>query len=280
LFGSARNIGEKLKYRIFEVQALTSSIGIAPNKFLAKIASDLEKPDGLVIVDENNIRSFLNPLPLSRMWGAGKKTIEKLERFGIYTIGDLAKFPPDVLEQKFGKLGKHFYMLSRGMDDRPVIPEHMVKSVSNEHTFSEDILDINVLNKTLLRLAEKVGYRMRQKGLTGKTVVLKLRYQGFDTITRNKTLKHPTSNTDVIFKVINDLFSANYERKRKVRLLGVGISGFHDKTGGQLSLFEQSDEKPSELDIVEDLVRKKFGKNAISRAEGLSKTKDQDRWIE
>jgi nucleotidyltransferase/DNA polymerase involved in DNA repair len=280
LFGSARNIGEKLKYRIFEVQALTSSIGIAPNKFLAKIASDLEKPDGLVIVDENNIRSFLNPLPLSRMWGAGKKTIEKLERFGIYTIGDLAKFPPDVLEQKFGKLGKHFYMLSRGMDDRPVIPEHMVKSVSNEHTFSEDILDINVLNKTLLRLAEKVGYRMRQKGLTGKTVVLKLRYQGFDTITRNKTLKHPTSNTDVIFKVINDLFSANYERKRKVRLLGVGISGFHDKTGGQLSLFEQSDEKPSELDIVEDLVRKKFGKNAISRAEGLSKTKDQGRWIE
>ena len=121
---------------------------------------------------------------------------------------------------------------------------------------------------------------MRLKGLTGKTVHLKLRYQGFDTITRNKTLKHPTSSTDVLFKVINDLFSTNYEKKRKVRLLGVGMSGFEDKTGAQLSLFEQSNGKPSELDIVEDLVRKKFGKNAISRAAGLSKTKDQDRWIE
>jgi nucleotidyltransferase/DNA polymerase involved in DNA repair len=280
LFGSAKIIGEKLKYRIYETQALTASVGIAPNKFLAKIASDLEKPDGLVIVDANKIQEFLNPLPLVRLWGAGKKTIEKLNKQHIYTIGDLAKLPKDVLQQKFGKQGNHFYQLSRGLDTRPVIPRHEVKSVSNETTFSHDLFDLDVLRETLLHLSEKVTYRMRQKDLKGKTVQLKLRYEGFDTITRNRSLKHSTANTEVIFQIIWELFESNYDKRRKVRLLGVGMSGFKGKADVQLSLFDQPEEKISELDIVEDLVRKKFGKNAINRAEGMRKSKDAEQWFE
>jgi len=280
LFGSAKIIGQKLKYRIFETQALIASVGIAPNKFLAKIASDLEKPDGLVIVQEEKIQEFLNPLVLSRLWGAGKKTIEKLNKEHIYTIGDLAKLPEEILQQKFGKQGRHFFYLSRGLDDRPVVPGHEVKSVSNEKTFSHDLYDMEILRETLIHLCEKVAYRMRQKKLNGKTVQLKLRYEGFETLTRNKTIKDSTANTEIIFKLIWGLFEQNYDKRRKVRLLGVGITGFKEKPVRQLSLFDENNNKTSNLDLVEDLVRKKFGKNAISRAEGMRKSKDPDQWFE
>jgi len=280
LFGSAKIIGQKLKYRIFETQALIASVGIAPNKFLAKIASDLEKPDGLVIVQEEKIQEFLNPLVLSRLWGAGKKTIEKLNKEHIYTIGDLAKLPEEILQQKFGKQGRHFFYLSRGLDNRPVVPGHEVKSVSNETTFSHDLYDMEILRETLIHLCEKVAYRMRQKKLNGKTVQLKLRYEGFETLTRNKTIKDSTANTEIIFKLIWGLFEQNYDKRRKVRLLGVGITGFKEKPVRQLSLFDENNNKTSNLDLVEDLVRKKFGKNAISRAEGMRKSKDPDQWFE
>jgi len=233
-----------------------------------------------VIVDVNKIQEFLNPLPLARLWGAGKKTIEKLNKQHIYTIGDLAKLPKDILEKKFGKQGSHFYKLSRGLDTRPVVSGHEVKSVSNERTFSHDLFDQEVLRETLLHLSEKVGYRMRQKDLTGKTVQLKLRYEGFETITRNKTLKTSTANTEIIFKVIWELFTSNYDKRRKVRLLGVGMSGFKEQESEQLSLFDQPRKKISDLDSVEDLVRKKFGKNAINRAEGMRTSKDPDMWFE
>jgi len=280
LFGSAKTIGKKLKYRIYEAQALTASVGIAPNKFLAKIASDLEKPDGLVIVDENKIQEFLDPLPLSRLWGAGQKTIEKLNKEHIYSVGDLSKLPQKVLEQKFGKQGKNFYYLSRGLDDRPVVPAHEVKSVSNEMTFSHDLYDLEILRETLLHLSEKVGYRMRQKGLSGRTIHLKLRYEGFETITRNKTLNNTTANTEIIFNIVWKLFGQNYDTRRKVRLLGVGVSGFKESVGQQISLFDDTKKTLSQLDVVEDMVRKKFGKNAINRAEGMRKSKGPDQWFE
>ncbi len=280
LFGSARSIAKKLKYRIYESQAINASVGIAPNKFLAKIASDLEKPDGLVLVEHDKIESFLHPLSLVRMWGAGKKTIEKLNYLGIHTIGDLSEYPLDVLEKKFGKPGKHFYQLSHGIDDRAVIPEHKVKSVSNEITFSEDVMDINTLFRTLLQLSEKVGYRMRQKNLLGRTIHLKLRYQGFETITRNRTIPVNTANTNEIYKVIKELFEKHYDKIRKVRLLGVGMSGFQLAVNQQLSIFDQADKPKSDLDAVEDLVRKKFGKYSISRAEGMRKSKGYETWFE
>ncbi len=280
LLGSPKKIAQKLKYRIYQEQAITASVGIAPNKFLAKIASDLDKPDGLVIVDEDKIQPFLHPLPLKRMWGAGKKTIEKLNKDGIHTIGDLAKFPRELLVKKYGKTGLHFYKLSHGIDDRSVVPDHAVKSVSNEHTFHEDLFDLDQIYQTLLRLSEKVAYRMRKQGLKGRTIHLKLRYEGFETLTRNKTINHQTANTEIIHGIIKELFDRNYNRDRKVRLLGVGVSGFEQKSSQQLNLFDNVDKEVSKLDKVEDLVRKKFGKNAINRAEGLSKSSEDERWFE
>jgi nucleotidyltransferase/DNA polymerase involved in DNA repair len=273
LFPSVRAVGNRLKNRIYSEHNLTASVGIAPNKFLAKIASDLEKPDGLVIVKKDKVQNFLNPLDISKLWGAGKKTIAKLHQAGIRTIGDLAKFPLEILEQRFGKLGKHFYLLSHGIDDRKVISEHGVKSVSNELTFMEDVSDQDYLFKSLFRLCEKVAYRLRLKNLKGKTIHLKLRYQGFETITRNKTIKHLTANTDTIFHVVKELFQKNYTSGRKVRLLGVGVSGFVDEIGHQLSIFEKEAKETDTLDTLEDLVKKKFGKQAIVRAESLATDK-------
>lgn len=280
LFGSGRIIGEKLKEMVCQKQSLNASVGIAPNKFIAKIASDLEKPDGLVIVEKNKIQDFLNPLPISKLWGAGEKTIEKLNKLGIRTVGDLAQLPLNVLESRFGKFGKHFYALSRGIDDRDVKPRQNVKSVSNEYTFSDDIDDAVLVKETLLKLTEKVSYRMRKKNLFGRTIHLKLRYQGFETITRNKTIAYQTANTETIFEIITRLFDANYQTDRKIRLLGVGMSSFELKSDDQLSLFTEQNRIKSKLDIVEDTVREKFGQNAISRAEGLRQSNDEERWFE
>jgi len=236
LFGSVENLARELKLRIHQSQDLTASVGVAPNKFIAKIASDLKKPDGLVIVQEEMIREFLDPLSVSYIWGAGKKTIARLNHLGIYTIGDLRQFPGDLLEQYFGKLGRHFFALAHGQDDRAVVCGHEVKSVSNEVTFDRDITDTDVLQRTLFQLAEKVAYRLRQKGLSGRTVHLKLRYQSFDTITRMQTIATPTSGTEKIFGVAKELFEQNYQKGRKVRLVGVGMSGFSGETGLQAGL--------------------------------------------
>ncbi len=271
LFGDVENLGRELKIRILRNQDLTASVGIAPNKFIAKIASDLRKPDGLVIVEAGQgIQEFLDPLAVVYIWGAGKKTIAKLNHLGIYTIGDLRQFPADLLEQYFGKLGEHFYALAHGQDDRPVISGHEVKSVSNEVTFGEDITDLDMLQRTLFQLAEKVAYRLRQKGLTGRTIQLKLRYQSFDTITRVQTIPGVTANTEKIFSVVKELFIDNYQQGRKVRLIGVGISGFSDDLGRQMNIFECGLQDNDRLDVIEDLVKKKFGRKSISRAEGLT----------
>jgi DNA polymerase-4 len=270
LFKSKREIGLRLKARIVDDQKLIGSVGIAPNKFLAKIASDLNKPDGLVIVEKDKINEFLHPLPVSRMWGAGKKTLEKLEQSGIHTIGDLARLPEDVLKLKFGKSGSHFYRLAHGIDDREVVPEHGAKSVSNEITFLHDLNNKDELYHTLLRLSEKVAYRLRKQNLKGRTIHLKLRYEGFETITRNKTIAQQTSNTAVIHQTIIDLFNNNYQTHRKVRLLGVGVSGFSDQVSEQLSIFSKQQKTDSRLDEVADMVRDKFGRHSISRAEGLN----------
>jgi nucleotidyltransferase/DNA polymerase involved in DNA repair len=276
LFGTIDNLARELKRRILCSQDLTASVGVAPNKFIAKIASDLKKPDGLVIVEAGQIQEFLDPLSVAYIWGAGKKTIARLNHIGVYTIGDLRQFPADLLRQYFGKLGDHFNSLAHGLDDRPVISGQEVKSVSNEVTFNEDIADAAVLQRTLFQLAEKVAYRLRQKGLYGKTIHLKLRYQGFDTITRVQTIPVLTANTEKIFTVARELFNHNYQQGRKVRLLGIGVSGFTDTIGRQMNIFESGLEKNDRLDVLEDLVKKKFGRKSISRAEGLTHETGQD----
>ncbi|MEJ2545529.1 MAG: DNA polymerase IV, partial [Calditrichaceae bacterium] len=226
LFGSGPEIADKIKKRIKNDIRLTASVGVAPNKYLAKIASDLEKPDGLVVVDLDKIDDFLAPLDISRLWGAGIKTQAILKKMGIHTIGDLFSFPKEILEKRLGKLGEHFYNLAHGIDPRKVESGENVKSISNEHTFGQDVMNVKMLHKTILQLSEKVGYRLRKKVLQGRTVHLKLRYENFSTITRNKTLNSAIDSTQVIYSVVKELFDNNYQQGRKVRLLGVGISGF------------------------------------------------------
>ena len=274
LFGDGVSIARKIKERIVQKEHLTASIGVAPNKYLAKIASDLQKPDGLVVVAPDKIEAFLYPLDISRLWGAGPKTQQVLRKMGIQTIGDLARFPLDILKRKLGSAGEHFYRLAHGMDDRPVVVEETVKSVSNEHTFDQDTDDRDELRHTLLFLAEKVGYRLRKKHLKGHTVHLKLRYENFSTITRNLTLNHLTDRTKEIFEVVQDLFEKNYQPGRKIRLLGVGVSGFSEQANGQLSLFQDQEEKHEKLDQVQDLLIERFGKHIVHRAESIKPKKE------
>ena len=194
---------------------------------------------------------------------------------GIKTIGDLTAYPKEILDKKLGKMGGHFYHLAHGIDERPVHSENEVKSVSNERTFWTDILDERQMLRTWLQLSEKVGFRIRKKSLSGKTIHLKLRYDNFSTITRNKTLPDYINDTDTIFSTIKSLFEYNYQKGRKVRLLGVGISSFGDKEGRQLSLFGKSLGKKKALDEIQDLITNKFGKGVISRGESIS-NKDLD----
>lgn len=271
LFGDGAEIARKIKQRIRDRVHLTASVGVAPVKYLAKIASDLKKPDGLVVVEADKIGEFLWPLDISRLWGAGESTQQVLRKMGINTFGDLARFPKDILDAKLGKMGGHFYNLAHGIDFRAVEPYEQVKSVSNEHTFDEDVLDRDVMRKTLLHLSEKVGYRLRKKNLKGKTLHLKLRYSNFSTITRNRTLPDYTDSTCVLYETILDLFEKNYQEGRRVRLLGVGISGFGEDEGMQLSLFNLNSEKKEALDRLQDQLIDRFGKKIVSRAESLKK---------
>ncbi len=269
LFGSGLAIAKQIKASIREQCGLVASVGVAPNKYLAKIASDLEKPDGLVVVGKDKIIDFLTPLPIARLWGAGKETQKRLTALGIRTIGELAVFPPRLLEQKFGKAGRHFYNLAHGIDNREVHAQAGAKSVSNEHTFGTDIPDGPKLRRQLSRLCDKVGYRLRKGHLAGKTIHLKLRYSDFSTITRNHSLAAPTADTAQILNVIFMLFEKNYIPGRAVRLIGVGVSGFRDNRGQQLSLFDRDIEKVRVIDELEDKVREKFGTGAIKRADTL-----------
>ncbi|NOG43920.1 MAG: DNA polymerase IV [Calditrichaeota bacterium] len=269
LFGEGRTIARLIKNRIKEKLDLIASVGVAPTKYLAKIASDLEKPDGLVVVEPGKIDEFLHPLPISRLWGAGKQTQKALHKMGIDTIGQLAAYPEDILRKKLGKMGDHFYKLAHGIDNRRVQTGHGVKSVSNEHTFFKDLQDGVKLRKRLSALCEKVGFRLRNQKLAGKTIHLKLRYSDFSTITRNKTISNTTNETEKIYKTITTLFEKNYIKGQAIRLIGVGVSGFKKQESEQLTIFENTDKKGKELDALEDEIRLKFGTKLINRADSL-----------
>ncbi len=277
LFGDGRTIAQKIKQRIKEQTQLTASIGVAPNKFLAKVASDLEKPDGLVVVTEEGIKEFLWPLDISRLWGAGKRTQAILRAMHINTIGQLAQFPVELLRKKFGTLGEHFHRLAHGIDPRPVVTSEEVKSISNEHTFENDVHDVEVLRRQLIYLTEKVGFRLRKKGLKGRTLHLKLRYSDFSTITRNATITPPTDQTHEMLEVVLNLFEKNYVPKRKIRLIGVGISGFDHPLTHQLNLFDKIDEKQKKLDRVQDLLSERYGRHIVQRAASLNRQQAKKR---
>lgn len=235
----ARRLALQLKREIRQEQCLTASIGIGPCKFVAKIASDLKKPDGLVLVPPNQIQRFLDPLPTARIWGVGPRTEEKLKRMGILTISQLRMVDRELLARRFGKSGDHLWRLANGIDDREVITERAIKSVSNETTFSEDVSSVEKLEEALNRLSSKVAKRLRNHGLQGRTVTLKLRYSDFTTITRQVSLRDATDEASLILFCSRKLFRSNRDETQRIRLIGVGVSSLSSADEQtQLSLFD------------------------------------------
>lgn len=268
LFGGPLETCKLLKLRIKLETKLTASVGLAPTKMAAKIASDLRKPDGLVVVNPEKVLDFLWPLDIGKIWGLGSKSRNVLNDLGIRTIGDLAKKELKAVEEVLGKNGGYFWALANGIDDREVEVEDEIKSISNEHTFSKDIADKMELETALINLCEKVSVRLRQEGLKGRSITLKIRLEGFLTYTRTKTLDRPTNFMDTIYKTAKKLLDNFNRRGKKVRLVGVKVSNF--SFGGiQGNFFKEEDEERQErVHQAIDQIKNKFGREAIFRAGG------------
>ena len=265
LKGDPLGVAMEIKERIRREVGLTCSIGMAPNKFLAKIASDMDKPDGLTVVQLNEVSAFLARLPISKISGVGKKTVEKLKKLGVETVGDVQSIPEDVAIKQLGKYGHRLLELSHGIDESAVVPDHEVKSVSTERTFAHDTSDREVLRKWLLTQAEEVGQRLRRNGLKGRTVNLKVKFQDFTTHTRSRTLDHVTDVTPEIYKAVVELLDS-LTIARPVRLIGVGVSSL-DQSSVQLRLFDDHDpdSRRAKVDRAVDTVKDLYGKRSIRR---------------
>ncbi len=269
LFGGVEACARDLKRAVREEVGLVVSVGIASNKLCAKVASDLRKPDGFVVVPRGGEAAFLAPLAVSRLWGVGPRTQEVLEGFGMRTIGDLAAADPTLLEARFGEHGKDIGERARGIDDDPVLAEmDPPKSVGHAHTFDRNTLDRALIEATLLRLAEGVGRRLRRHELRGRTVTLQLRVAPFETRTRQQTLAEATSDDLRIFSTARRLLREALDSDRAaghvspVRLVGVTVSGL--VAGEQLDLFSAA--RAARLNAALDAVRSRFGDRALDRA--------------
>lgn len=265
LFGSPEDTCLKIKAAIKKETRLTASIGMAPNKMTAKIASDMEKPDGFVIVSTKGLLDFLHPLPVEKIWGVGGKTLEAFRRIGINTIGELAKQDKNSFHKNFGKHGDHVWKLANGIDPRDVRPGEIVKSVGNEHTFSEDVSEKEKILDTLMYLSEKVSRRLRKSGFKGRTITLKIRFSDFKTFTRASSLNSPTNFVEDIFRSTANKFE-NFDLKKKaVRLIGVQVSNLAIQVQ-QIELFKDNSgqgEKKEKLAKAMDQIKDKFGEKAI-----------------
>ena len=267
LFDTAEKIGRDIKRQIKEKLGLVASVGIATNKFLAKLASDLDKPDGFVVITEENKQQILDPLPVSKIWGVGKVTEKALKSKGINTIGQLRKVPAHILKSILGDQTPHMLRLAQGIDDREVESNREAKSISSEQTFATDIIDKNVLLDVLLHQVEDVAQRLRMDNLEAKTITLKLRYGDFRTITRSNTFDHPTNITKILWQKAEQVFLDWYRKSAgPLRLLGFGASGLREAGSVQHQLFsEPEQEKQKRLDEAFDKIRDKFGHDALKR---------------
>ena len=266
LFGDPVEMAKKIKQVIQKETGLTVSAGVAPSKFVAKIASDIDKPDGLRVVPPDKIREFLDPLPIGKMWGVGKVTQKTLAQLNIHTFRDLSRVPVEILEKRFGKYGPRMHELSMGIDDRDVVTYQEAKSIGNEETFYEDILDIDLARKELLALASKVARRLRREGVEGKAITLKVKYSDFVLTTRSMTLNKFTNDGAIIYETTCGLLKKTETGKRPVRLLGISVSQLSTHGGEeQLSLFIpiELDRKRKDLNTTLDSLQDRFGENIV-----------------
>ncbi|MHC4629268.1 MAG: DNA polymerase IV [Planctomycetota bacterium] len=267
LFGPAPKIGRQIKEQIREKLGLVASVGVAPNKFLAKLASDLDKPDGFVVITEQDKQQVLDPLDVSRIWGVGPVTQKALRFAGVDTIGQLREAPTEILHRIFGDQAAHVLRLAHGDDYREVESVRDAKSISSEQTFATDISDKDVLLDVLLREVEDVAQRLRLNDLEARTITLKLRYDDFRTITRSNTLDRPTDVTRTLWQRAREVL-LKWHRKSPgaLRLLGFGASSLQKTGAGQRRLFpEPEDEKQKRLDRAFDQIRGKFGRDVLRR---------------
>jgi DNA polymerase IV len=263
LFGDGPAIAARIKDDVHAEVGLTVSVGVARTKLVAKIASDLRKPDGLVVVAAGDEATFLAPLPIGRLWGVGEKTAAALSEYSVRTIGDLAALPPDLMVRRFGKHGASLVDRARGIDPDPVHDGDPAKSVGHEHTFDVDTSDPEVIERTLLAMAEGVAGRLRSAGVRAGTVTVKIRDDAFRTITRQRTLPEPTDLTDPIYATALDLARPEL-RGMRVRLLGVTASNLGERE--QLSLFEATDPRRRRAVEAADSLRRRYGEGAVTRA--------------
>jgi DNA polymerase IV len=269
LFGPAETIGRSLKARIRSELGLVASIGLAPNKFLAKVASDLGKPDGLVVVRPGAERDFLKPLPISRLWGVGPKTEARLKKLGLQTIGQIARMGAEGLEAALGNAGRDLWELANGLDDREVVPEQETKSIGAETTFDQDTDDREAIRTTVLELSDRVGRRLRREGYVAHGVTLKFRDHNFQTLTRACMLPQPTDLGEELFRAASTLLRGVNWAGKRVRLLGVTATRLLPATtspGEQLHLFRKVAEPKERLARTVDAIRERFGPEAITRA--------------
>lgn len=267
-FGDAVTMAKRIKAEIHNQTCLTASVGVAPNKFLAKLASDLNKPDGLTVITEEEKVKVLAPLPVGKLWGVGKVTEKRLHELGLRTIGDLQRMSVDELRLQFGNTADHLHSLAMGEDDREVETDEESKSIGSEHTFDVDTTDLDQIKKCLLEQCEEVGSRLRQEKVAARTVQLKLRYADFTTLTRRRTLPKPTQDEMMVYQVAGQLLVAEGIEGKRIRLIGVGGSNLV-QPGIQSDLFDRKDEKRTRLAKAVDDLRAKLGPGAIKRGTSL-----------
>ena len=259
LFQSPLLIARSIKDQIRNSEQLTCSIGVAPNKLLAKLGSSLKKPDGLVVIQKEDVEETLEDLPVSKLHGIGPKLTEALNSMGIFTCGQLGKFPVSFLSKRFGAIGEGLHEMGLGWDDSPVVPfdeEEDAKSISHSVTLEEDTSDPNILKKVLLQLSERVSRRMRKEGFYGKRIVLTVRYSDFFTFSKQKTLSKWMNSGNEIFQYAFETFNS-VSHPKPIRLLGVGMS-LLKKDWCQLDLFEKRGKKDNLLKAM-DRVNERFG---------------------
>jgi DNA polymerase-4 len=274
LFGSPAQIARLIRRRIADEQQLTCSIGVAPNKFLAKLGSTRAKPDGLLVIPAGRTLEFLHPLPVSVLWGVGERTEESLRRLGLRTVADVANAQPGLLRSAVGQaLATHLHELAWGRDPRRVSTEHQEKSIGAEVTFDVDLGDPAALRKTLLALSQKVAGRARQAGQAGRTVSIKVRFADFRTISRSRTLPGPTDVAHEIMATAWELFEA-VRAQQRIRLVGVRLEGLQAAQGAvrQLALGEAEDGW-RDAEVAADAVIARFGRGAVRPASLLGTTR-------
>jgi DNA polymerase-4 len=274
LFGFAPEIALGIKTRIKVETGLIASVGVAPNKFLAKLASDHGKPDGLVVVTADRVSDFLAPLPVGRLWGVGAKAEKRLHAIGIRTIGQMAGLTEQLLVDHFGDMGRHVWQLTQGNDDRRVVPDREAKSISSETTFAQDIDDRESLRAWLRDLTDHVAARLRQSGIRARTVELKIRSSDFRTRHRAQALREATDLTDPLWQCAQQIFERSLTGDLlPVRLLGVGATRLTRDAAVQGDLFDAGErQRRQSLDQTIDAIRGQFGTEALRRASFLDRT--------